>query len=355
VPDQRAGNCDGVIVLGMHRSGTSAVNSMFAASGYFVGREADLMPAHESNPNGHWENTRLMDRHEEMLKRLGGTWLDPPPAETQRAAADWAVPMLEEELSRLVAEAGNSPVAIKDPRVSGLLPLWREVIPGRLHPVLVIRDPVEVARSLHRRDGTPPALGAAAWELHTTALLDFLDGREVTVAPYARLVSEPELAPRVVTDATQRVSCERGTVVAPERAGRTLEIQYHRNRAREDEHGQWLTVRQLELWRWLDALAPGHQVLEIPAQLRVASGAAREGTRQEAQRVAAARDLQAARENLDFERLQAESVTVEMAATRAELARAQATHRSVMSSASWRLTAPLRAAKGLVRRDDRVR
>ncbi|HEY2006148.1 MAG TPA: hypothetical protein VGG87_06835, partial [Solirubrobacteraceae bacterium] len=128
MPDKRLANCEGVVVLGMHRSGTSALTSMFVACGYYVGREQDLLPAHESNPNGHWENTHLLNRHEEMLQRLGGTWLEPPPVARQLAGAEWAIPILQQEVTRVLAEAGTAPIAIKDPRIAGLLPLWREVI-----------------------------------------------------------------------------------------------------------------------------------------------------------------------------------------------------------------------------------
>jgi hypothetical protein len=65
--------------------------------------------------------------------------------------------------------------------------------------VVVIRDPIESARSLSRRDGTPLPLGLAMWELHMASLLGHLNGRLVTVVPYARLMEEDGLAERIVT------------------------------------------------------------------------------------------------------------------------------------------------------------
>jgi hypothetical protein len=359
----------------MHRSGTSALTSMFVACGYYVGREQDLLPAHESNPNGHWENSHLLNRHEEMLQRLGGTWLEPPPAARQLAGAEWAVPILQQEVTRVLGEAGTAPIAIKDPRIAGLLPLWREVIEDRLHPVLAVRDPLEVARSLHRRDGTPHPLGLAAWELYTAALLKYLDGREVTVAPYATLVETPELAGRVVNEATEMVAAERAAQIRPDHASEALEAQHHRNRAGGDEHPEWLTVRQLELWQWLRLLEPGRQRLDVPPALQIARSAARSSTHQETERVKALElerersarvqgeldreflEIQSLAAELKRERLQTQSLTAELADSRtqielaqATLARADATRRSLMTSASWRVTAPLRAVKRLVRR-----
>ena len=57
-------------------------------------------------------------------------------------------------LDTLLADAGGRPIVLKEPRINGLLTLWGNVIDGTLNPVLALRDPIEVARSLATRDGT---------------------------------------------------------------------------------------------------------------------------------------------------------------------------------------------------------
>jgi hypothetical protein len=67
----------GVVVLGMGRSGTSAVTRTFVSAAFFAGRDEDLMEATDANPTGHWENLYIRRVNEMVLDRLGGTWFDP--------------------------------------------------------------------------------------------------------------------------------------------------------------------------------------------------------------------------------------------------------------------------------------
>jgi hypothetical protein len=357
---------DGVVVLGMHRSGTSAITSAFAACGYYVGREADQLGPNQYNPTGHWENTRILHAHEEVFSRLGGTFFDPPPAAAQLAASGWARALLGAQVESLLVEAGSAPVAIKDPRIGGLLPLWREIIDRGLHPVLVLRDPLEVAQSLHVRDGTPLPVALAGWELHLGALIEFLAGRQVTVAPYARLLADPALVGRVVAEASAHLADSRAAQLRTDHAAEALEIQYHRNHARRGEHDEWLTQQQADLWRWLDQLPPGRQVLEVPAKLRVVRAAARAGARQETERVT----LRERRAELERQLAEADRVATarvsavevqlsaakgEAAAARAGQRRAEAVYQALMGSFSWRITRPLRMAKAIRRARSRRR
>src|SRR4051812_45873084 len=76
----------GVYVLGMHRSGTSAVRRVVNLLGVPIGREERLMPVQADNPGGFWEHLALMEVNDEALARLGGRWDAPP--EPRTTAAD---------------------------------------------------------------------------------------------------------------------------------------------------------------------------------------------------------------------------------------------------------------------------
>ncbi len=80
----------GVVVLGMGRSGTSAVSRMFVRAGFFAGAEDDLLGAHESNPLGHFENLGIMNTNERILAELGGSWFDPPARERPTGLGGYA-------------------------------------------------------------------------------------------------------------------------------------------------------------------------------------------------------------------------------------------------------------------------
>ena len=78
----------GTVVVGMHRSGTSAVTRVIDALGAPAGRS--LLPALPENPQGFWEVAPLMDLNDELLEHLGGSW-DAPPAPDPGWQADAAI------------------------------------------------------------------------------------------------------------------------------------------------------------------------------------------------------------------------------------------------------------------------
>ena len=68
----------GVFVLGMHRSGTSAVARAVSLLGFSLGDQADLIPPGPDNPRGFWESKSLVVLNDELLSALGGSWDAPP-------------------------------------------------------------------------------------------------------------------------------------------------------------------------------------------------------------------------------------------------------------------------------------
>lgn len=185
----------GVLVLGMHRSGTSALTRVLNLLGLDAGRDV-LMGASESNPTGHWEVERLTAFNDRLLDHLGGRWSAPPVADaaTQRGLVDgpWG-----DEAATLHDEAfAGTPWVWKDPRVSLLLPFWRAVLTRDgappPHQVVALRDPTEIAGSLAARDGMALAFGLALWERYTRTLLADLADEAACFVHYERLLAEPE-------------------------------------------------------------------------------------------------------------------------------------------------------------------
>ncbi len=288
-PGTSASGAVGVVILGMGRSGTSATARMFASAGFFAGHDDDLLTASESNPAGYWENLGTVRVNKEVLEKLGGSWFDPPPRAAQLAAREWAAPVLRAAVEKVLQQADGAPVVVKDPRIGVMMPLWAPVLADRLHPVLAIRDPVEIALSLGRHAGTPLAFALAAWELHTMLVLDHLDGRLVTVAPYGRLTQDSRLATSIVESAAAHIDPARTATLRPVAAAEAIECELHRNRAAASDHDEYLTPRQLELWRLLSSLPSGDQSIAAPT-LRATDGAARSAVSAERARVLVKRE-----------------------------------------------------------------
>lgn len=180
----------GVLVMGMHRSGTSAVAGALRAAGLFGGAPAAYIPPNSGNPAGFWERQDVQTFNDRLLDSLGWAWDRPPPVPPKEAAPR---PSFVAEGRHLVAGiARGVPYFIKDPRLSLLLPWWRQIMRDRFVPVVVIRPPEDVARSLEGRDHLPPAIGTALSSAYRRHLVEGLAGMSAIVVEYPALVADPE-------------------------------------------------------------------------------------------------------------------------------------------------------------------
>lgn len=145
-----------ILVLGMHRSGTSALTRVISLKG--VGLPANLMPPIEGvNAAGFWESDDVVDLHERIFSSLGLSWQS-----VDQIPNGWFSSGLEEpfkeELEQLLSRnfEVHDTLVIKDPRTSRMVPLWKTAAKElgiELSFVIAIRNPLEVAASLKARSG----------------------------------------------------------------------------------------------------------------------------------------------------------------------------------------------------------
>lgn len=279
-----AGPKRGVCVLGVSRSGTSAVAGMLVRAGFFAGAADDVYPADSSNPDGHHENLGTVLTNERLLWQLGGTIFSPPELPIDEDARRGAVAAVRSELERVIRAADGAPLVIKDPRIALMLPVWGEFVPGLLHPVLVVRHPVETAGSLFARDAMVMPVALAVWEYHLTTLLAHLDSHEVSVAPYPAVVSDEGLATRFL----EQLGTGAGGVPAPA----AFRGELYRNRAGATDDEEHLNERQRQLWRFLSSLPAGLQRLSVPPELTTPTPAASETVRAVGRRIVREHELE---------------------------------------------------------------
>ena len=182
-----------ILVLGMHRSGTSALTGCLLGLGVPLGRP--LLPATPGeNAGGCFEVEGVRQLHGRILSAFGATPLD-----TSSLPAGWERhPVAREARATLAALLdeifGSRPLwAVKDPRLCVLLPLWLPLLEERgVEPrfVLAHRNPWEIARSLGKR-GVPAFTALAAWLAHVESAERLTRGRVRTVARYADLLARP--------------------------------------------------------------------------------------------------------------------------------------------------------------------
>lgn len=157
-----------ILVLGMHRSGTSALAGAVSAMG--AASPKTPLPANVDNPRGYFESEPLVAVHKDMLAAAGSSWKD-----WRQIDPRW---MLSQASQRhrariravLADEFGEEPLfVVKDPRICRFVPMVSSVLAEiQADPVafFLMRNPLEVAHSLQRRNGLAPANSLLLWLRH---------------------------------------------------------------------------------------------------------------------------------------------------------------------------------------------
>ena len=151
-----------ILVLGMHRSGTSCIARMIHLCGASLG--TDIAGANWSNQAGHWEALEGIAINEGLLRYSGGSWDTPPSEIVSDARLRWK---MRGFLGRLHVEGT---CVWKDPRNVATFQAWRPLLKNYL-PVAVFRSPVSVSLSLQRREGWSLDRGMALWREYNSRLL----------------------------------------------------------------------------------------------------------------------------------------------------------------------------------------
>ena len=173
-----------ICILGMSRSGTSLTARLLNLCGVDLGPEDELLSGLPSNPDGHWENKSMMRFNEWLLRSLGGTWRNPP-----EPAAGWELTRTlaeEREMARRFLETAFGDRELwgwKDPRSCLTLPFWQNLLPDMRY-VICLRNPLDVAASLDRREGFEASESFGLWLAYVEAALAGTKGRPRVFVSY---------------------------------------------------------------------------------------------------------------------------------------------------------------------------
>ncbi|EAP90063.1 hypothetical protein OA2633_07614 [Oceanicaulis sp. HTCC2633] len=152
------------IILGMHRSGTSALAGTLLEAGVYLGRVLDQ--SIKRNPKGLQEPPAVLYMQEDLLKANGGSWNAPP------QTVEWGP--LHTAVRDLFIESrqGVERWGFKDPRTLLTLQGWMEVLPSA-QPLGIFRHPMAVARSLESRNSIAIKDGLNLWLEYNSRLLSW--------------------------------------------------------------------------------------------------------------------------------------------------------------------------------------
>lgn len=157
-----------ILVLGMHRSGTSALARLIGYLGAAL--PADAINAHADNARGYWESEAIVKADDQLLRVARSSWFDPRPLDLSRLDAS-ALRSRKDRIWEAVTAAfgGALLMAIKDPRQCRFVPTIVETLAEHgvaARAVLMLRSPHAVARSIASRDGTTSAFAHLLWLRH---------------------------------------------------------------------------------------------------------------------------------------------------------------------------------------------
>jgi hypothetical protein len=196
-----------VVVLGMHRSGTSLLTNLLNVLGVDLG--ADLLAGDGANEMGYWENEPIYRAQDALLNHIAKDWgvygFAYPFTIDWEKLPEWRT--YQEQLVSIVrAEmAGAKGIwGFKDPRTCRLLPMWQQIFAELdLEPlyVLAIRDPAAVAESLLKRNGMDPLHSELVWLLHNLEALRDAGEKIRIVVDYDRWFTAPREQAQAVAKA----------------------------------------------------------------------------------------------------------------------------------------------------------
>ena len=342
-----------VVVVGAHRSGTSAITGALVALGLQGVDPGDRMDWAESNPE-HWESLAAALFDDELLAEVGGSW-DAPPELGRMPDARTARRSPADIMA--AAYPGPGPLVWKDPRACLLLPYWRHVLPTPLTAVFVWRDPMAVAQSLHARDGMSIEYGLALWERYNRSAAAGLQGVDTYVLDYDAAMADTTAAfDSIATwlgDLDRFGPSDRRWDI--DAAAATIDQGLHHQTGRADS-AESPSSDPLTLSRWLSTMAGGHrpfsteppppvshwpdalialrrEQIELRTEVaRTTALVASAEAMEQALRSGYQEEIDRLVEQLHESRQRAESLAWEI--------------QKVTSSASWKVTGPLRAAAG---------
>lgn len=183
-----------IVVLGMHRSGTSSVARALKVLNINLGSSV-MVDSASDNKKGFWEDYDIVTFNDRLLSECGKTWESLTPLKEsevelliERGFLLQAVELLRKKIS------DNVSFGFKDPRTSKLLYFWSkvfEIAKIRIDYLLVLRNPLSISKSLAKRNGFEPTKSYALFLDHILTSLRHGISRNILCVDYDRLIERP--------------------------------------------------------------------------------------------------------------------------------------------------------------------
>ena len=241
-----------LIVLGMHRSGTSIVARLLNLMGAYFGPEGASLGASNQNPKGFWERRDVIELNDLLIRSAGCEW-NRPLAFAASAVPEADLAAFQERASRLLLDLdAHRPWMVKEPRFCLTLPVWRPLleVPIGIH---VVRHPVEVASSLRTRNDIAINVGLELWDFYTrNAIAATAEMPHVVVSHHA-LVEKPVEAVEELFHALAKHRVAGLRMPNPQEITAFISLELYRERATREDLVIFNDAPQVDLYQRLIA------------------------------------------------------------------------------------------------------
>ena len=240
-----------LIVLGMHRSGTSGVTRLLNLSGAWFGNDEIATEPNEENPKGFWERRDVRAVCDGLLRGAGFDWWKIADFSIDRIPQDVLAEQRDAFAKILDELESHRPWVVKEPRLCLLLPVLLPLLedPVCIH---VTREPLEVAQSMHARGDMPVQTGLALWEAYSLAAYRSSHGLARVHLRHEDVVEDPVEATRGLLEDLADLGVTGLELPDPETIRDFITPSLHRQRRDPSLRGLRLSQAQAQLARAVD-------------------------------------------------------------------------------------------------------
>lgn len=240
-----------IIVLGMHRSGTSALTRIINMMGAYFGDESDSTGANEENPKGFWERKDIRQLNDLILHSVDCDWDIVSKysvnniEQSKLAAFDAGVLQILSSLNRYRSWV------IKEPRLCLILDLWRRHLSNPTI-VFIYRNPLEVAHSLLTRNNIPIRVGLALWDYYCRQALHLTKGMNFVLVSHNRLMVNPHEEVASIFNSLDSLESGALTLPSDDKISEFIDIDFYRERYETTDLKELLDPSTIELFNHLN-------------------------------------------------------------------------------------------------------
>ncbi len=190
-----------IIVLGMHRSGTSLLTGALNKMGLYLGEKL-INPAPD-NPKGFFENTTVFEINEKIFSYYDSSY-DDVFIFNEALIKNEKYPQILFDIEQFIKKefSGYTVFGLKDPRLCRLLPFWESVLTKmeiNEYFIIPLRNPLEIAASLESRNGFTREKSLILWMNHMLEAELYSRGKNRIFINYDKLLNHPEQVLEYIT------------------------------------------------------------------------------------------------------------------------------------------------------------